>query len=244
MTDDEKVQDLYSRYRFGRALTDEDGRLLYRDLFGEPNFKNENVLCVTRKVENRTGLRPQETEFRNICALGPELMCLCYSRYCLDGEMRVYSPGAMRAMCRGCKNYLPLKNGEGKVYDPENFRNDFSIFKPYFIQNIYARQLYDVHESGGREKPGAYVYYITDGEFVKIGFATDPEKRLCGIQTGNPRWCQILWLIPFKREKDAKKAENDLHWVYAAYRCAGEWFDILHQLDRRRFKAEFWEAQL
>jgi len=238
MTDDEKARDLFCRYRYGGKVQ-ENGKVFYEDLFGWPCENNVCKICPERKAENRTGLRPQESEFRNICALGPELMMLCYSRAASPDKYSYYTADAMRKMCKDCKNYLPRKN-EGKPYDPENFRNDFSIFKPYFIVNAYRGKMWEPEVDSG--EPSAYVYYITDGEFVKIGLATDPYKRLRGIQTGNPRVCEIMWLIPFKTEQDAHQAEQDLHWIYATYRRAGEWFDILDKLDKRRFLAEFYAA--
>lgn len=236
MTDEEKARDLVCRYRY-KGKVQENGKVLYEDLFGWPCENNVCKICPERKAENRTGLRPQESEFRDICALGPELMMLCYSRAASPYAYSYYTADAMRKMCKGCKNYLPRKN-EGKPYDPENFRNDFSIFKPYFILNTYGPKLVTEEPL----EPAAYVYFITDGEFVKIGFATDPYRRLRGIQTGNPHECKIMWSIPFKTEQDAHEAEKDLHWIYATYRRAGEWFDILDKLDNRRFEAEFYTA--
>lgn len=238
MTDEEKARELYSRYRYREKLV-ENGRVLYDDILGFPNANKVCRICPEAKVENRVGLAPQESEFRDICALGPELMCLCYARSARQGAYSYFTADAMRVMCKDCKNYLPRKN-EGKPYDPENFRNDFSIFKPYFIVNAYGGKIWEPEVDSG--DPPAYVYYITDGEYVKVGFATDPYKRLRGIQTGNPRVCEIMWLIPFKTERDAHKAEQDLHWIYATYRRAGEWFDILDKLDKRRFLAEFYSA--
>lgn len=238
LTDEEKARDLFWRYRGHKSVCAENGSLLYDDLFGFPSLNRVHGICPELKVERRTGLQPQEVlEFQNICALGPELMFLCYCRLAFKDRYSYYTSDAMRAMCRGCKNYLPTKN-EGRPYDPEDFKNDFSIFKPYFIKNTYGSKLFDYRVDSG--EPAAYVYYITDSHFVKIGFAKDPYKRLSGIQTGNPNFCKIMWLIPFKTEKDAHEVEHDLHWIYSTYRCAGEWFDILDKLDQRRFKNEFY----
>ena len=75
--------------------------------------------------------------------------------------------------------------------------------------------------------PGGYVYFISDGEFIKIGCTTDPQNRLAGIQTGNARLCKILLVIPTETEDDAYNLEKSLHKICKPYKKQGEWFDLL-----------------
>lgn len=63
------------------------------------------------------------------------------------------------------------------------------------------------------------VYFITDGEFIKIGKANDPNQRLSELQTGNPK---SLWII--KQIKGDEKQERMLHQVFKTWHHRGEWF--------------------
>lgn len=173
--------------------------------------------------------------FSGICKLGDALMCLCYSQL---GDDLFFTADAMRSMCRGCKNYIPLK--QARMYDPNRY--DLSIFKPNYIKVFFPDLLPEVTEYRGVqmfEEAGSYVYFITDGEYIKIGKAVDPQKRLAGIQTGNPKPCSILCTIPAKDEASANALETKLHFVYSDYRLCGEWFDIYDKIDRNLFARVF-----
>jgi hypothetical protein len=69
------------------------------------------------------------------------------------------------------------------------------------------------------------IYIIGDGEFVKIGIATDPAQRLTALQTGNPRPLKLLAQFIGDREFEAK-----LHRDYAHLRVHGEWFRVEDQI--------------
>jgi hypothetical protein len=75
----------------------------------------------------------------------------------------------------------------------------------------------------GRVDSPMFVYFITEGkdstEYVKIGQAQDPFRRLLGLQTGNPR---SLWLNAVLLASD--ELEGDLHELYKDYGTRGEWF--------------------
>lgn len=65
------------------------------------------------------------------------------------------------------------------------------------------------------------IYFITENDsYVKIGYTeSDPEGRLAGLQTGNPRKLQIYRVVEgdIGREKALHKQFDDLH-------INGEWF--------------------
>jgi hypothetical protein len=67
------------------------------------------------------------------------------------------------------------------------------------------------------------VYFITDGEMIKIGFtAQSPQKRLAALQTGSPKPLSLLAFTPeWGRDK-----ELELHQQFARLRITGEWFKI------------------
>lgn len=70
------------------------------------------------------------------------------------------------------------------------------------------------------------VYFISDGEFVKIGVAASLPNRIRELQTGNPRKLFALYVIETDSQKDALKIESELHNLFSNVRCIGEWFDV------------------
>jgi hypothetical protein len=78
-----------------------------------------------------------------------------------------------------------------------------------------------------------FVYFIIEEPFmgnVKIGRSNDVDKRLSGLQTGNPNVLIIHKSIP---TLDSKTLEINLHKVYQHRRKHGEWFTFasLAELD-------------
>lgn len=73
----------------------------------------------------------------------------------------------------------------------------------------------------------SFVYFISDGEFIKIGKANNVELRLKQLQTANARKLTVLKTIPFITEKDAFDTEQFLQVAFAEHSiCDGEWFHI------------------
>ena len=68
-----------------------------------------------------------------------------------------------------------------------------------------------------------YLYVITDGEFQKIGTATNPHTRVKELQTGNPRKLHVL--KTFEHE-NAQKLERAFHYLMDSGRQQGEWFKM------------------
>jgi len=82
-------------------------------------------------------------------------------------------------------------------------------------------------EIGGDDE--IYVIQEEGGGYVKIGISKNPEKRLIGIQNGNPRRLKIV-----KRYKGYNEnQESILHQYYKKYHILNEWFseDILKDID-------------
>lgn len=66
--------------------------------------------------------------------------------------------------------------------------------------------------------PG-WVYFVQDGEFVKIGYTKDPKGRASRRRTDNPRdTTHILTLWA------SKGFERFVHDEFASYRHRNEWF--------------------
>jgi hypothetical protein len=66
--------------------------------------------------------------------------------------------------------------------------------------------------------PG-YVYFITDGELVKIGYSEQLPRRLAGLQTANPRQLRLVKAIPGTVEDEAL-----LHDRHQPHHVRGEWY--------------------
>lgn len=66
-----------------------------------------------------------------------------------------------------------------------------------------------------------WVYFISDGEAIKIGWSPNPHTRKKALATGNPRPLKVLAQIP-----GSIRDEKLLHLLLAPYRIRtdGEWF--------------------
>jgi hypothetical protein len=73
-----------------------------------------------------------------------------------------------------------------------------------------------------KDNPSAegYVYFIRQGDWVKIGYSANPHKRLSGLQTSNPKPLTLLKTI-----KADQSYEKHLHNQLMYANVRGEWFD-------------------
>jgi hypothetical protein len=95
--------------------------------------------------------------------------------------------------------------------------------KPNF-ENIGKRPEFLLKLSESSDfKPNGFIYFITDGKFIKIGFTKNVESRLVQLQTGNPKKLTILEVF-----KGSLEIEKYLHAIYNKYKISGEWFDIIN----------------
>lgn len=76
------------------------------------------------------------------------------------------------------------------------------------------------------------VYFVSDGDFMKIGCAASLPNRMKELQTGNPRKLKAVFVINAKNQNEARKLEGFLHKKFNKYRVNGEWF----RLDRDDIK--------
>lgn len=72
-----------------------------------------------------------------------------------------------------------------------------------------------------------FVYFISDGEAIKIGKSTDPERRLKAMQVGHPK---PLWLLGTITE--ARMTEAQAHAKFADHLVRGEWFKSTNAIVR------------
>lgn len=69
-----------------------------------------------------------------------------------------------------------------------------------------------------------YVYFISDGEAIKVGFTTrKPENRLNEMQTGSSNKLRLIGSFP-----GSKNDEHRIHkmWSYLKSDGGTEWFDV------------------
>lgn len=64
-----------------------------------------------------------------------------------------------------------------------------------------------------------YVYFVAGGGMIKIGFSSDPDKRLRDLRTSSPIPLKLLTTTPGGRDE-----ETALHRRFAEHRRQGEWF--------------------
>jgi hypothetical protein len=74
-----------------------------------------------------------------------------------------------------------------------------------------------------KEEP-FWVYAMSDGANIKIGFSKNPRKRITDVQNGNPNQIKILHKWEVVGRNNAKKLEKSLHKHYGKLRKKGEWF--------------------
>lgn len=74
---------------------------------------------------------------------------------------------------------------------------------------------------------GKHLYFITDGEHVKIGRANNVYQRVINLQSGNPRQ---IWLTDVFKDKGYK--EQELHRKLERFRKSGEWFWLSDEVER------------
>lgn len=109
-------------------------------------------------------------------------------------------------------------------------RNHFLTPKQYSLVSIIIARY---KKQGDDVGIGTYFcYLIRGGDYVKIGFCTNVQKRMAGIQTGNPCKLELVGKRPCNSEKEARFLERKLHRLCKRFSCQGEWFDLEPTLRR------------
>ena len=86
-----------------------------------------------------------------------------------------------------------------------------------------------------------FVYFVSDGQYVKIGFSENVEKRIKGISRYNHNDLTLLFTIPIGYSNRALGdtvlvAESIIHEIFVDYHVNGEWYDILDKIDIPAFQ--------
>ena len=189
-------------------------------------------ICPKDKNSRHKGLSFTElSEFSDICTLYDDQILTCYSN--ID---EFWTRADFQYACRNCPHaynnaldlsYMPLSQlFDRELVEKHSFRN------PYYIIEDDRTCAYF---------PGCHtVYFISDGEYVKIGVSNDVDKRLADLQTSNARPLKVVCLICCNSQKDAYSLERYLHFVYSRFKIQYEWFDILHYINLNNFESDLY----
>ena len=72
----------------------------------------------------------------------------------------------------------------------------------------------------------SFVYWIGDGEYVKIGKANSITKRIKALQTGQARNLRVERVFGCKNERDAHTLERYFHRELKRFNVRNEWFNL------------------
>lgn len=70
-----------------------------------------------------------------------------------------------------------------------------------------------------------YIMQEKGGDAVKIGMATDVDRRRRELDASNPRGVIVLAIMD-----GTEREESTLHWVFRKHRIKGEWFRMTDKL--------------
>lgn len=72
-----------------------------------------------------------------------------------------------------------------------------------------------------------YLYAISDGEIIKLGYTSDIKSRIKSLQTSNSKYLFLAWKYYVGRcVKKARIAECKLHRRCRDHKIRGEWFKL------------------
>lgn len=121
---------------------------------------------------------------------------------------------------------------------------EFSKMKKW-IQDIYkARLVESVLPQDNKNRQFVYIIENKDNGAIKIGVATDPERRLKQLQTGSVSELEIVYQSYVC--SNAFEIEKNTHNKFENYHIRGEWYDmsksdVILYLENQRYvlKSEF-----
>jgi len=75
-----------------------------------------------------------------------------------------------------------------------------------------------------KDKAYSYVYLISNGNYIKIGFSRIPYKRTQELQIASPYELKLIRTYVFDNDDDAYAFEKELQGICSNYRVRGEWY--------------------
>ena len=94
-----------------------------------------------------------------------------------------------------------------------------------------------------------FIYFVSDGQYIKVGYAENVEKRIKDISRYNHNDLSLLFTIPVGYSNRALGdtvlvAESIIHEIFVDYHVNGEWYDILNVIDIPAFQRHYGELCL
>lgn len=123
-----------------------------------------------------------------------------------------------------CKSNT-LKSIEKMQLYFKNITNQFMDSKTDYNKDITEPSENIFKESTGKE---GYVYFLSAGGYVKIGYSTTIHQRINQLQTGCPFKLELVCVMP-----GTMKTEKMLHNKFNQYCYNNEWFE--YSLEIREF---------
>lgn len=148
----------------------------------------------------------------------------------LEGEILDYADKACEMVNDGCDGnsiYEYIDNLAWTIirrYD-ELFSEAYLMGKRDTIEQ-YEK---DYPEKARNEE--CFVYFITDGDYLKIGVSKDVERRIKQLQTAHGNKLKLIRKVKCQTRDSAFKSEKWLHDMFSLYRTdnenkSSEWFEI------------------
>jgi len=115
---------------------------------------------------------------------------------------------------------------------PDDMKNssaghvDCGVFYPAGSVAFHFFQKQRNHDKLSTDSLCVYFIREADGGAVKIGISSSVSKRLCELQTGNPRKLEVVHVIP-----GGLKKERELHNKFRNHRLEGEWFEWCNMIE-------------
>ena len=122
------------------------------------------------------------------------------------------------------------RNGQNNIErEHDGASNDDMMLSPAKLEEELGKRFCVVN---GKTITG-FIYFITNGKFVKIGSAENVLLRLTDLQISTPDTLKVLFTIPLLPETkrggtyySILNVEKYLHGIFKPFNYRGEWFDI------------------
>lgn len=106
----------------------------------------------------------------------------------------------------------------------KKFTSLYTVMKERNLDEI--KEIIEYARSKSLSRVPGYVYFISDGTYVKIGKTTNILKRLSALQTANGRPLRILGVAFPDMDQTAKELEDELHFRYHKRNVGGEHYRL------------------
>lgn len=128
------------------------------------------------------------------------------------------------------KSHLLLEEDRGKAKSLLSWyvRNgEFTKSQRFLIRCMLRRvsRSFKARAPGRADSVKYWLYGISDGTYVKLGYSSNIKERIASLQTSSPNELVEVWRFYVGRsEREAKRNEAALHRACRKHSKRGEWF--------------------